>query len=109
MRLETIPLILGIVIGLVGVGLILDALLADETVVRTERRKRPRRERNRLGVLAMAAAFMGRDSWRYSTIAVIAGAVLLLWGALRNAPYLRGAFSRRGQPREFAPGSRRVR
>jgi hypothetical protein len=116
MRLETIPLILGLLIGLVGIGLILDAWLKDDIVITTERRRRPRRERDRLGealvglgVLAMAAAFLGRDSWRYSTIAVIAGSVLLLWGAKRNAAYLRGALSRQQQPRDFAPGPRRLR
>ena len=137
MRLETIPLILGALIGLVGIGLILDAWLKDEIIVRKERRRRPRRERDRLGealvgfgVLAMAAAFLGRDAWRYSTIVVIAGAVLLLWGAKRSATYIRGALGRQAPPsgpsapsppsdpssptptstpREFAPGSRRVR
>ena len=91
MRLETIPLILGALIGLVGIGLVLDAWLKDDIIIKQERRRRPRRERDRLGealvglgVLAMAAAFMGRDTWRYSTVAVIAGAVLLLWGAISN-------------------------
>ena len=138
MRLETIPLILGVLIGLIGIGLILDAWLKDEIIVRKERRRRPRRERDRLGealvglgVLAIAAAVMGRDSWRYSTVAVIVGAVLLLWGAKRSAAYMRGALGRQAPespqpsqptqasqppqppqppaPREFAPGARRVR
>lgn len=143
MRLETIPLILGVLIGLVGIGLILDAWFKDEIIIKKERRRRPRRERDRpgealvgMGVLAMAAAFMGRDSWRYSTISVIVGAVLLLWGAKRSAAYMRGALGRQAPqtpqtpspqsssaqspqtvqqqppppaPREFAPGSRRVR
>lgn len=116
MRLETIPLILGVLIGLVGIGLILDAWLKDDIIIKKERRRRPRRERDRLGealvgfgVLAMAAAFMGRDSWRYSTIAVIVGSVLLLWGAKRSAAYMRGALSRREQNRQFAPGARRLR
>lgn len=115
MRLEIIPLILGGLIGLIGIGLVLDAWLKDD-IVKTERRRRPRRERDRLGealvgfgVIAMAAAFMGRDSWRYSTIAVIVGAVLLLWGAKRSASYIRGALSRREQNRDYAPGTRRLR
>ena len=115
MRLETIPLILGILFGLLGLGLILDAWL-DEVIVKNERRKRPRRGRDRLGealvglgVLAMAAAFLGRDAWRYSTIAVIAGAILLVWGAKRNSGYLKGSMSRRDKPRSFTPGARRLR
>jgi hypothetical protein len=116
MRLETIPLILGALIGLVGIGLILDAWLKDDIIIKKERRRRPRRGRDRLGeafvglgVVAMAAAFMGRDSWRYSTIAVIIGSVLLLWGAKRSASYMRGALSRKEQKREFSAGSRRLR
>lgn len=110
MRLETVPLILGVLIGAVGLALVLDAWLKDELIIRTERRRRPRRERHRFGealvgfgVLAMAAAFLGRDAWRYSTVVVIAGAVLLLWGARLNASYLRGAFARPGGPRPPAP------
>jgi hypothetical protein len=112
MRLETLPLIAGVLIGLVGLGLILDAWLADD-IVKLERRKRPRRERHRagealvgFGVLAMAAAFLGRDAWRYSTLAVIAGAVMLLWGARLNASYLRGSFSR-SSVRPLPPSARK--
>jgi len=99
MRLETIPLIVGGLIGLVGLLLVLDAWLPDHLIVSPERRRRPRLPRDRvgeamvgLGVLAMAAAWIGRDTWRYSVLAVIAGALLLLWGALRSRPYLRAAF-----------------
>lgn len=115
MRLEMLPLILGGLLGLIGLALIFDAWAPDDLVVPTERRRRPRRERNRfgetlvgLGVLAMAAAFVGRDTWRYGTVTVIAGAVLLLWGAKVNAPYIRAAFVRGDKPK-LAEGSRRVR
>ena len=106
MRLETIPLIIGGLIGLMGLALVLDAWLPDNLVVTEERRRRPRLQRDRagealvgLGVIAMAAAWIGRDAWRYSVIVVIAGALLLLVGALRSRTYLRSAFqgsSRRG-------------
>jgi L-lactate permease len=99
MRLETIPLIIGGLIGLVGVLLLLDAWLPDETLISPERRRRPRHPRDRageamvgLGIIAMAAAWIGRDTWRYSVVAVIAGSVLLLWGAKRSTGYLRAAF-----------------
>lgn len=115
MRLELIPLVLGGLIGLFGLALLFDAWAPDNLVVSTERRRRPRRERSRfgealvgLGVIAMAVAFIGRDGWRYSTVAVIAGAVLLLWGAQRNAGYLRGVFTR-ADVRKPPEGSRRVR
>ena len=99
MRLETIPLIIGGLIGLVGVLLVLDAWLPDEILVSTERRRRPRLQRDRageamvgLGVIAMAGAWLGRDTWKYSVLAVIAGSILLLWGLLRSRGYLRSAF-----------------
>jgi len=103
MRLEIIPLIVGIVVALVGLGLVFDAWTPDEIIVKRERRRRPRIERSRggeaaigLGVLCMGAAFIGRDTWRYSVVAVIAGAILLLGGVIRNRRYLGQAITNRG-------------
>ena len=103
MRLELIPLIVGIVVGLIGLGLVFDAWTPDEIIVKRERRRRPRIERQRggeaaigLGICGMAAAFIGRDTWQYSVIAVIAGTVLLLYGVIRNRRYLGQAISNRG-------------
>lgn len=102
MRLETLPLILGVLFGLVGLALIFDAWAPDNIIVPQERRKRPRRDRDKwgealvgLGAIAMAATFVGRDTWRYSVVAVIAGAVLLLWGAKRSTSYIKGLFTNR--------------
>lgn len=116
MRLETIPLIVGFLIGLVGLGLLFDAWTPDEIIVKRERRRRPRVERHRggeaavgIGVLCMAAAWIGRDTWDYSIIAVIAGGVFLLYGVLRNRRYLsqaignRGALRRRAEPEQSRP------
>jgi hypothetical protein len=117
MRLEMIPLILGVLVGLVGLALVLDAWVPDNIVVPSERRRRPRRERDKfgealvgLGVLAMSAAFIGRDTWRYSTVTVIAGSALLLLGVWRNGGYLREVFVRgdRKKPK-LADGPRRLR
>jgi hypothetical protein len=106
MRIEIIPLILGLLLALVGAGLLFDAWTPDELLVKRERRRRPRTERNRggeaaigLGVLGMAAAFLGRDTWRFSVIAVIAGAVLLLYGVVRNRRFLGEMISNRGSLR----------
>jgi hypothetical protein len=103
MRLEIIPLIVGILVALVGLGLVFDAWTPDEIIVKRERRRRPRIERSRggeaaigLGVLCMGAAFIGRDTWRYSVVAVIAGAILLLAGVIRNRRYLGQAITNRG-------------
>jgi hypothetical protein len=103
MRIEVIPLILGVIVGLVGLGLLFDAWTVDEIIVKRERRRRPRLERNRggeaavgLGVLCMAAAFIGRDTWPYSILAVIAGSILLLYGVVRNRAFLGQMISNRG-------------
>jgi hypothetical protein len=106
--LELIPLIIGALVGLIGLGLLFDAWTPDDIVVRRDRRRKPRIERSRrgeamigLGVLCMAAAFLGRDTWSYSVLAVIAGSLLMLFGAIANRHYLgalvgdRGALRRR--------------
>jgi hypothetical protein len=101
-RIETLPLIIGVVVALLGIGIIFDAWGPDSSVSQ-ERRRRPRIERHRngealigLGVLALAAAFIGRDSWRYSVLVVLIGAAFLLIGALLNARYVRELFVNRG-------------
>jgi Na+/H+ antiporter NhaD/arsenite permease-like protein len=115
MRLEILPIIVGVLIGIIGLGLLFDAWAPDDIIVPQERRRRPRRDRDRLGealvalgVLAIAAAVIGRDTWRYSIITVIAAAVLLLWGWRRNRSYLRGVFARGDVPK-VAEGTRRIR
>lgn len=108
-NLELIPVIFGAFVGLIGLGLLFDAWTPDEILVKRERRRKARIERSRggeamvgLGVLCMAGAFIGRDTWVYSVVAVIAGAVLLLLGTFANRKYLgelignRGALRRRG-------------
>jgi len=110
MRIEIVPLIAAVLVGLIGLGLLFDAWTPDEIIVKHERRRQRRLERNRggeaaigLGVLCMAAAFAGRDTWRYSVIAVIAGTVLLLLGAIMNYHYLGAVVSNRGALRRRPP------
>ena len=111
MRVETIPLIVGILAALAGLGLLADAWLPENVTGFRERRRSERTERHLggeaaigLGILCIAAALIGRDSWDYVTVAVIAGAVLMLIGGWLNRHYLhdrivnRGAL-RRGQER----------
>jgi hypothetical protein len=102
-RIETVPLILGILIALLGLGIIFDAWTPDAMVVAQERRRRARIERHRngealigFGVLALAGAFIGRDNWRYSVLVVIIGAGFLIVGAFLNGAYLRELFVNRG-------------
>lgn len=106
MNLELIPVVVGALVGLLGLGLVFDAWTPDDFIVKRERRRAPRIERSRkgeamvgLGVICMAAAFIGRDTWVYSVVAVIAGAVLLLFGTIANRKYLREAVGNRGKLR----------
>ena len=110
MRVETIPLVLGCLVALLGAGVIADAWLPERVLYHSERRRRARADRNLggetsigFGVLCMAAALIGRDTWAYSTVAVIAGTVLLICGAWLNRAYLRERISNRGELRRGAP------
>ena len=112
MRLELLPLIVGALVALVGIGLVADALLPDDTFVAVERRRRARAERSPrgellvgLGVLLMAAALLGRDVWAYGNVAVFAGTALILVGAVMNRRYLRELFAFRGPLRRSEGGA----
>ncbi len=113
MRAETIPIILGVIVGLMGIGLLLDAQLPENTVVKRERRRRKRIERSRggemligLAMLAFAAGLIGRDTWRYRILAVIVGTVLLVLGTWANRSFIREAIVNRG-PLRRTPASDR--
>src|SRR6478672_9948675 len=106
MRLEQIPLFIGVIVAILGLGMLLDAQLPEGFSQSRERRRRERIERNRpgetlvgLGVMAMAAALIGRDTWRFGTLSVLAGVVLLGAGAWLNRQYLRELFVFRGAAR----------
>lgn len=119
MRLEQIPLFIGVIVAILGLGMVLDAQLPEGMSQSRERRRRERAERNRggetfvgLGIMGMAAALIGRDTWRFGTLSVLAGIVFLAVGAWLNREYLREIFafrgaSRRGEkraePRDVAP------
>ena len=104
--LELIPLIIGAVVGLIGLGLLFDAWTPDDIIIKRERRRSPRIERSRrgeamvgLGVLCMAGAFLGRDTWVYSVVAAIAGSILLILGVIANWHYLGELVTNRGSLR----------
>lgn len=118
MRLESLPLILGFVLGLVGVALMIDAWLPDH--FQSERRRIAREERDRKGEalvglasIALALTLFGRDTWRYSVLAVLTGAIVLIWGAKRNREYLRGVLTqttkRKYKTYRVDSGPRRIR
>jgi hypothetical protein len=111
MRVELIPVLFGIIVGLAGLLLVADARLPDRSMHVSERRRRVRAERSRggellvgAGLLCMSAALIGRDHWRYGALVVIAGTLMLLVGAVMNFQYLRELFSFRGAARRLPEG-----
>jgi hypothetical protein len=110
-RIELIPLIVGGLLGLIGLGLLADAWIPEDVAPFRERRRRPRTERSLggeamigLGVLCLAAAIVSRDTWDYVNVAIIAGGVLLLIGVWMNRRYLRDRFVNRGALRRDEDG-----
>jgi hypothetical protein len=101
MRLEQIPLFIGVVVAIVGLGLVLDAQLPEGFAPSRERVERHRGGETLvgLGIMAMAAALIGSDTWRFGTVAVLVGAVLLAAGGWLNREYLREIFLFRGPAR----------
>ena len=111
MRIEIIPLIVGVLLALVGLGLLADAWIPEDASPFKERRRRARTERSLageamigLGILCMAAAVFSRDTWDYVNVAIIAGALLLLVGAFKNRRYLREKIVHRGALRRGEDG-----
>jgi hypothetical protein len=112
MRLEHIPLIIGAIVALIGLAFIADGLMADAARPGKERRRRMRAERSRagetivgIGTLCMAAALIGRDTWRYGTLAVLVGAGLVLIGIILNRSFLKEALLFRGPARRADPST----
>lgn len=119
MRLELLPLILGVLVILGGLALLADAYLPETAIRSVERRRRARAERNRrgetaigLGLASLGAALVGRDGWRFGNVAILVGVVCLVIGAISNRAYLREALTFRGaarrgrssdRPRDGAP------
>lgn len=106
MRLEHIPIVLGVVVCVIAAGIIYDAISPENRRPFGERRRRRREEPSRagewfvgLGTLCMGVALIGRDEWRWGTIAVFAGIALLLLGAVLNRVYLREVLLFRGAAR----------
>ena len=106
MRLEQLPIIIGVLIAIMGIAIALDAWQAGGVGPLRERRRRTRAVPHKagqtlvaLGTLCMAAALMGRDTWRWGTVSVIAGSVLLVIGTIMNRQYLKEVVLFRGAAR----------
>ena len=106
MRLEQLPILLGVLVALIGLTILLDAWQAGGVAPLRERRRRTRTVPHKagqtlvaIGTLCMAAALMGRDTWRWGTITVLAGSALLIIGAIMNRQYLKEVLLFRGAAR----------
>jgi hypothetical protein len=95
MRIELLPVLLGVVAVVIGGVLVLDALIADGTFTPVERRRRNRPPRNRTGeallgaaIILIGASLIGRDQWPYTTVSVILAVVLGAAGVVMNWRYL---------------------
>ena len=106
MRLEQLPILLGVLVALIGLTILLDAWQAGGVAPLRERRRRTRAVPHKagqtlvaLGTLCMAAALIGRDTWRWATISVLAGSSLLIIGAIMNRQYLKEVLLFRGAAR----------
>src|SRR4051794_40139294 len=106
MRIELVPVFLGILVALLGGAMIYDGAGDPESGPMRERRRRIRASIDRFGEQLVGAgtfllgiALVGRDSWRYGTLAVLLGTVLVIWGGIRNRHYIREIFLFRGAAR----------
>ena len=106
MRLEYVPVVLGVLVLLIAAGIIYDALSPEAKRPFRERRRRQRAELDKpgewmvaLGMICLGAALIGNELWRWTTIAVISGVVLLVLGSIMNRTYLREMLLFRGASR----------
>lgn len=125
MRIELVPVVLGMIVLLLAGGILADAWGSPERGPMRERRRRMRATIDRrgetlvgIGFVLVGAALVGRDHWRYETASVLLGTLLILLGAAFNRRYIREAIlfrgpARRGldetQPPEPAPPRLRIR
>ena len=104
--MELIPVVLGVLVLLIAAGIIYDAAAPSNVRPFSERRRRQRAELDTagevlvgLGTVCLGAALIGNELWRWTTIAVISGVVLIVLGAVFNRAYLREMLLFRGAAR----------
>lgn len=106
MRLEYIPIVFSGLFFLVAAFVFYDAVGPEAPRPFRERRRRQRAELNvpgeimvAFGIACLAGALAGGEAWRWTTVAVMAGTVLILIGAVLNRNYLREMLLFRGASR----------
>ncbi len=105
MRVEAIPILLGVIILLLGLAIIWDAWGPQTLGPMRDRRRRARATIDSkgelvagLGVALLGAALIGRE-WRFETVTVLVGTICIIYGTLRNRKYFREVFLFRGSAR----------
>ena len=106
MRLEYIPIVFSALFFLVAAFVFYDAVSPESARPFRERRRRQRAELNvpgeimvAFGIACLAGALAGGEAWRWTTVAVMCGTVLILTGAILNRAYLREMLLFRGASR----------
>jgi hypothetical protein len=106
MRLEHIPIVLGVIASLIAAFVLYDAASPEAARPFRERRRRQRAEINApgewlvgIGIACLAAALFGGERWRWTTVAVMTGTALITAGAILNRGYLREMLLYRGAAR----------
>lgn len=114
MRLELIPVVLGVLVLLVAAAIVYDAIRPVDARPHTERRRRQRAELDipgewlvGLGTACLGVSLIGNELWRWTTIAVISGIVFIVLGAILNRDYLREILLFRGRSRRAERGTQR--
>lgn len=105
MRIEYIPVLIGVIVVAVGLAVMWDAWGPQSLGPMRDRRRRARAALNTpgeliagIGFVLLGTALIGRD-WRLETLTVLLGTVCVLIGALKNRKYFREVFLFRGAAR----------
>lgn len=106
MRLEQIPIVIGVLVCLIAAAIVYDAASPGTGRPFRERRRRQRAEINKpgewlvaLGTACIGASLIGREDWRWGTVAVITGGVFLILGGVLNRAFLKEMLFFRGAAR----------
>lgn len=105
MSVEDMPVVLGAVVILMGLGIVWDSWGPQTIGPMRDRRRRTRAAIDLkgeliagVGIVLLGAALIGRD-WRFETVTMLVGAICVLIGALKNRKYFREVFTFRGAAR----------
>lgn len=105
-HVEHIPLISGLIVMLAGAALIYDAFREDARWPLRDRRRRRRTPRDRpgealigAGTILLGSSLVGGEFWRFGTLVILIGFVLVVTGAVMNRQYLKELLFFRGASR----------